>query len=203
MYIWTIQTLIYNFSILAFDLPEVIYRIFFSSIQAQLCFQWGCRILFVFIYLLRFLCWCSYISICLSDSDVFGCSVFQVDCLQVDGVLQRRNLVYCASTRFFLLIWFQIIFCNRFIHFLSLISILCQQACCLEGEQILINVFLLLSPFGCVLWCGIHSLNMFACHSAGKSFVAEILMLRRVVSTGKIALLVLPYVSICAEKVSW
>ncbi|KAJ6373044.1 hypothetical protein OIU76_027389 [Salix suchowensis] len=59
---------------------------------------------------------------------------WQVDCLQVDGVLQRRNLVYCAST------------------------------------------------------------------SAGKSFVAEILMLRRVISIGKIALLVLPYVSICAEK---
>ncbi|XP_051137227.1 helicase and polymerase-containing protein TEBICHI [Andrographis paniculata] len=59
---------------------------------------------------------------------------WQVDCLQVDGVLQNRNLVYCAST------------------------------------------------------------------SAGKSFVAEILMLRRVLSTGKIALLVLPYVSICAEK---
>ncbi|OMO91013.1 hypothetical protein COLO4_18706 [Corchorus olitorius] len=59
---------------------------------------------------------------------------WQVDCLQVDGVLQRRNLVYCAST------------------------------------------------------------------SAGKSFVAEILMLRRVVSTGKVAILVLPYVSICAEK---
>ncbi|KAI9097672.1 hypothetical protein K1719_025443 [Acacia pycnantha] len=59
---------------------------------------------------------------------------WQVDCLQVDGVLQRRNLVYCAST------------------------------------------------------------------SAGKSFVAEILMLRRVVSTGKMAMLVLPYVSICAEK---
>ncbi|WCJ18325.1 helicases ATP-dependent helicases nucleic acid binding ATP binding DNA-directed DNA polymerases DNA binding [Euphorbia peplus] len=59
---------------------------------------------------------------------------WQVDCLQVDGVLQKRNLVYCAST------------------------------------------------------------------SAGKSFVAEILMLRRVISTGKIALLVLPYVSICAEK---
>ncbi|XVF35495.1 hypothetical protein REPUB_Repub18cG0150400 [Reevesia pubescens] len=59
---------------------------------------------------------------------------WQVDCLQVDGVLQRRNLVYCAST------------------------------------------------------------------SAGKSFVAEILMLRRVILTGKIALLVLPYVSICAEK---
>ncbi|XP_022754544.1 helicase and polymerase-containing protein TEBICHI isoform X4 [Durio zibethinus] len=59
---------------------------------------------------------------------------WQVDCLQVDGVLQRRNLVYCAST------------------------------------------------------------------SAGKSFVAEILMLRRVILTGKVALLVLPYVSICAEK---
>ncbi|MQL93723.1 hypothetical protein Taro_026365, partial [Colocasia esculenta] len=36
--------------------------------------------------------------------------------------------------------------------------------------------------------------------SAGKSFVAEILILRRIISTGKIALLVLPYVSICAEK---
>ncbi|CAL5359107.1 unnamed protein product [Camellia sinensis] len=59
---------------------------------------------------------------------------WQVDCLQVDGVLQKRNLVYCAST------------------------------------------------------------------SAGKSFVAEILMLRRVLSAGKMALLVLPYVSICAEK---
>lgn len=41
----------------------------------------------------------------------------------------------------------------------------------------------------------------FFCHSAGKSFVAEILMLRRVITTGKMALLVLPYVSICAEKV--
>ncbi|XP_076922423.1 helicase and polymerase-containing protein TEBICHI-like [Bidens hawaiensis] len=59
---------------------------------------------------------------------------WQVDCLQVEGVLQKRNLVYCAST------------------------------------------------------------------SAGKSFVAEILMLRRVLSTRKVALLVLPYVSICAEK---
>ncbi|XP_021894934.1 helicase and polymerase-containing protein TEBICHI-like isoform X2 [Carica papaya] len=59
---------------------------------------------------------------------------WQVECLQVDGVLQRRNLVYCAST------------------------------------------------------------------SAGKSFVAEILMLRQVISSGKMALLVLPYVSICAEK---
>ncbi|VVB10640.1 unnamed protein product [Arabis nemorensis] len=59
---------------------------------------------------------------------------WQVECLQVDGVLHKRNLVYCAST------------------------------------------------------------------SAGKSFVAEILMLRRVITTGKMALLVLPYVSICAEK---
>ncbi|KAK4388861.1 Helicase and polymerase-containing protein TEBICHI [Sesamum angolense] len=59
---------------------------------------------------------------------------WQVDCLQVDGVLHNRNLVYSAST------------------------------------------------------------------SAGKSFVAEILMLRRVLATGKIAVLVLPYVSICAEK---
>ncbi|XP_042498308.1 helicase and polymerase-containing protein TEBICHI isoform X2 [Macadamia integrifolia] len=59
---------------------------------------------------------------------------WQVDCLQVDGVLQNKNLVYCAST------------------------------------------------------------------SAGKSFVAEILMLRRLFSSGKIALLVLPYVSICSEK---
>ncbi|KAG1335104.1 putative DNA-directed DNA polymerase [Cocos nucifera] len=58
----------------------------------------------------------------------------EVECLLVDGVLEKRNLVYCAST------------------------------------------------------------------SAGKSFVAEILMLRRVISTGKMALLVLPYVSICAEK---
>ncbi|GER38071.1 DNA polymerase I family protein [Striga asiatica] len=59
---------------------------------------------------------------------------WQVECLQVEGVLHTRNLVYCAST------------------------------------------------------------------SAGKSFVAEILMLRRILATGKIALLVLPYVSICAEK---
>ncbi|GMH06994.1 hypothetical protein Nepgr_008834 [Nepenthes gracilis] len=59
---------------------------------------------------------------------------WQVDCLQVDGVLQKKNLVYCAST------------------------------------------------------------------SAGKSFVAEILMLRQVITTRKMALLVLPYVSICAEK---
>ncbi|KAK4757829.1 hypothetical protein SAY87_019130 [Trapa incisa] len=59
---------------------------------------------------------------------------WQVDCLQVEGVLQKKNLVYCAST------------------------------------------------------------------SAGKSFVAEILMLRRLLMTGKMAILVLPYVSICTEK---
>lgn len=37
--------------------------------------------------------------------------------------------------------------------------------------------------------------------SAGKSFVAEVLMLRRILSSGNMAILVLPYVSICAEKV--
>lgn len=37
--------------------------------------------------------------------------------------------------------------------------------------------------------------------SSGKSFVAEILMLRQVLSSGKMAILVLPYVSLCAEKV--
>ncbi|XP_024380174.1 helicase and polymerase-containing protein TEBICHI isoform X2 [Physcomitrium patens] len=59
---------------------------------------------------------------------------WQVECLQTDGVLDGRNLVYCAST------------------------------------------------------------------SAGKSLVAELLMLRRVLSTGKKALLVLPYVTLCSEK---
>ncbi|KAG8048422.1 hypothetical protein GUJ93_ZPchr0009g976 [Zizania palustris] len=59
---------------------------------------------------------------------------WQVECLLVEGVLEKRNLVYCAST------------------------------------------------------------------SAGKSFVAEVLMLRRILSSGKMAILVLPYVSICAEK---
>ncbi|XP_078170110.1 helicase and polymerase-containing protein TEBICHI-like [Carex rostrata] len=59
---------------------------------------------------------------------------WQVECLSVEGVLEKRNLVYCAST------------------------------------------------------------------SAGKSLVAEILMLRRIMSTGKMAILVLPYVSICVEK---
>ncbi|KAG6391261.1 hypothetical protein SASPL_149014 [Salvia splendens] len=69
-----------------------------------------------------------------TKSDILITKETHVDCLQVEGVLHNRNLVYCAST------------------------------------------------------------------SAGKSFVAEILMLRRVLETGKIALLVLPYVCICAEK---
>ncbi|XP_015698275.1 helicase and polymerase-containing protein TEBICHI [Oryza brachyantha] len=59
---------------------------------------------------------------------------WQVECLLVEGVVEKRNLVYCAST------------------------------------------------------------------SAGKSFVAEVLMLRRILFSGKMAILVLPYVSICAEK---
>ncbi|KAM0921821.1 hypothetical protein ACQ4PT_006730 [Festuca glaucescens] len=63
-----------------------------------------------------------------------GLYPWQVECLLVDGVLEKRNLVYCAST------------------------------------------------------------------SAGKSFVAEVLMLRRILSSQKIAILVLPYVSLCAEK---
>jgi DNA polymerase theta len=37
--------------------------------------------------------------------------------------------------------------------------------------------------------------------SAGKSLVAEVLMLRRILSTGKKAFLVLPYVALCSEKV--
>lgn len=36
--------------------------------------------------------------------------------------------------------------------------------------------------------------------SGGKSLVAEILALRRLYATGKAALLVLPFVSLCAEK---
>ncbi|XP_024542477.1 helicase and polymerase-containing protein TEBICHI-like isoform X1 [Selaginella moellendorffii] len=59
---------------------------------------------------------------------------WQVDCLRLDGVLDGKSLVYCAST------------------------------------------------------------------SAGKSLVAEILMLKRVLATGKMAMLVLPYVALCSEK---
>jgi DNA polymerase theta len=36
--------------------------------------------------------------------------------------------------------------------------------------------------------------------SAGKSLVAEVLMLRRVLTTGKPVMLVLPYKALCAEK---
>lgn len=53
-----------------------------------------------------------------------------------------------------------------------------------------------------LLWCAsmnVDNIELF--DSAGKSFVAEILMLRQVLSSGKMALLVLPYVSLCAEKV--
>ncbi|CAM6130031.1 unnamed protein product [Calypogeia fissa] len=59
---------------------------------------------------------------------------WQLECIQLEGVLDGRNLVYSAST------------------------------------------------------------------SAGKSLVAELLMIRRVVSTQRMALLVLPFVSICSEK---
>ena len=38
--------------------------------------------------------------------------------------------------------------------------------------------------------------------SAGKSAVAEVLMLRRLILTKRPALLVLPFVSLCAEKVA-
>ena len=37
--------------------------------------------------------------------------------------------------------------------------------------------------------------------SAGKSLVAEVLMLRRLLSEKRACLLVLPYVALCAEKV--
>ncbi len=42
---------------------------------------------------------------------------------------------------------------------------------------------------------------MVGLNSAGKSLVAEVLMLRRILSTGKKAFLVLPYVALCSEKV--
>ena len=36
--------------------------------------------------------------------------------------------------------------------------------------------------------------------SGGKSFVAEVLLLRRMILTGRPGMLVLPYVSLCVEK---
>ena len=36
--------------------------------------------------------------------------------------------------------------------------------------------------------------------SGGKSAVAEILMLRRLITTGRTAMLVMPFVTLCAEK---
>ncbi|BBN13748.1 DNA polymerase theta [Marchantia polymorpha subsp. ruderalis] len=59
---------------------------------------------------------------------------WQMECLQIDGVLEGKNLIYSAST------------------------------------------------------------------SAGKSLVAELLMIKRIIATGRIALFVLPFVSICSEK---
>eukprot|EP00850_Spirogloea_muscicola_P019963 SM000203S06139 [mRNA] locus=s203:219205:230833:+ [translate_table: standard] len=59
---------------------------------------------------------------------------WQVDCLQLDGVLHGKNLVYCAST------------------------------------------------------------------SAGKSLMAEIIMIRRIMATNKKAIIVLPFVALSAEK---
>jgi DNA polymerase theta len=44
------------------------------------------------------------------------------------------------------------------------------------------------------------SLVYSASTSAGKSLVSEVLMLRRVLTTGKPAMLVLPFVALCAEK---
>ncbi|KAL3691255.1 hypothetical protein R1sor_004906 [Riccia sorocarpa] len=59
---------------------------------------------------------------------------WQMECLQVKGVLEGKNLIYSAST------------------------------------------------------------------SAGKSLVAELLMVKRIIATGRLALFVLPFVSICSEK---
>lgn len=47
------------------------------------------------------------------------------------------------------------------------------------------------------------SLVYCASTSAGKSLVAEVLMIRRILATEKKALLVLPYVALCAEKVGY
>ena len=58
----------------------------------------------------------------------------QAECLNLDGVLDGKNLVYCAPT------------------------------------------------------------------SGGKSLVSEVLMLRRVLTTGKVAMLVLPYNALCSQK---
>ncbi|KAL2622687.1 hypothetical protein R1flu_002892 [Riccia fluitans] len=59
---------------------------------------------------------------------------WQMECLQIKGVLEGKNLIYSAST------------------------------------------------------------------SAGKSLVAELLMVKRIIATGRLALFVLPFVSICSEK---
>lgn len=53
---------------------------------------------------------------------------------------------------------------------------------------------------GCIVQGVLHTVPHCAC-SAGKSLVAEVLLIRRVIDTGKKAFLVLPFVSICYEKV--
>jgi hypothetical protein len=73
----------------------------------------------------------------------------------------------------------------------------CLDASCSQLSTIFIfkKLLLYLALILCISF-------LFLYCSAGKSFVAEVLMLRRILSSGNMAILVLPYVSICAEKVS-
>lgn len=61
---------------------------------------------------------------------------------------------------------------------------LCVQAQCLMQPGVLSG--------GNLVYC--------APTSGGKSAVAEILMLRRLITTGRTAMLVMPFVTLCAEK---
>ena len=56
-------------------------------------------------------------------------------------------------------------------------------------------------PFHAI-WCTLQGRNLVYCAptSGGKSLVAEVLMLRRILTTNRPAMLVLPFVSICSEK---
>jgi DNA polymerase theta len=66
------------------------------------------------------------------------------------------------------------------------------------------NTALLPPQAECLLQGGVLRLgNLVYCAptSGGKSLVAEVLMLRAVAATAGIALLVLPFVSLCEEKV--
>lgn len=105
----------------------------------------------------------------------------QVECLLVEGVLEKRNLVYCASTRY---VWILHVFSYLDIPGLFMFSV--------------VHYFSLLSILS---WFNLMYVFFVLKCSAGKSFVAEVLMLRRILSSGNMAILVLPYVSICAEKV--